>query len=136
MRQALGDAQYSMNSQLGGSRDSDPEKASVTDPIPRANRLSGTRIWMGDGSAKNYTFGSPLPAYEITQGMISGIQDANMFSWPWMWKQDWLGWNAQAHPNESNNFVFGDGHTDSVALAEWDDMGPDQRRDFTGSGAP
>ncbi len=92
---------YGINRYLGGqSAASDPNK-----PL-KITRLTSAAFWFGDGR---------LPG-SLDMSLYLTADPIAMYMVPWPWDPIWKG--LTSHPNRAANFVFGDGHAESVTLKD------------------
>jgi len=92
---------------------------------PKDDRLDGRTVWFGDGHVENVITPADLAVTKYLYFKTSSM--------PWNWDPNY---EVQTHPNESNNFVFGDGHAESVPYEEYAAMTLNQLRDFTAQPFP
>lgn len=83
---------YGLNERLGGV------KGSSMPAVPKTRYLTSRKYWYGDGKFG----GSEYYCWEFMNAVPGGYI-------PWMWQ-----FGKDGHPGNSANFVFGDGHTQSV----------------------
>lgn len=113
-------SQYSINERLGGW------KGNHT-PVPgalRARLLTSRKFWWGDGNfgnagtnlSENRANGMHHMPCGSSQRDAVGANPLEEISIPWVWQ---AGDYAQGHPNNASNFVFGDGHVESIKFSTW-----------------
>lgn len=116
---------YGLNDTLGGrlrSNNAVRREWYPQDP-PRDSLLDSEQFWFGDAQAKYNS--SPIRFQKYIE-----LKDATM-PWPWDFTRDYT-----RHPSMATNFVFGDGHADSVPWAVYAGQSPNQVQDFAGQPYP
>jgi len=95
---------YGLNCYLGGQKQFFGWEA----PPPKMALLSAGAFWFAD--ARAFASGGAWDFHSVLTISTAGVPSSN---WPWTWeypgRPDW-----QGHPGKRTNFVYGDGHVDSV----------------------
>ena len=116
---------YGINTYLGGS----PDVGGVAMPIPRSTTLTGSTFWFADGRALLYTSGRA--GYDFHPVLNLSYNSSPSSNWPWNWPSS-SSVSVPGHPNQTNNFVFGDGHVEGVRRTTFVNMSTTQRKLFIG----
>lgn len=116
---------YGINTYLGSTTDIGGEAV----PIPRSTILTSSTYWFGDGRALLYTTGRA--GYDFHPVLNLTYNSTPNSNWPWNWPTT-SSVSATGHPNQSNNFVYGDGHGESVRRDQFVNMSVNQRKIFVG----
>jgi prepilin-type N-terminal cleavage/methylation domain-containing protein len=118
---------YGINEYLGGAK----KVGSTPIPIPRSTMLRQDTFWFADGRA----FDS-LGAWDFHPILILSYatlpSTGGGYVGPWNWENSECPYFDSGHPGRTNNFVFGDAHTESVTESQWDGYQMQQRRRFVG----
>jgi prepilin-type N-terminal cleavage/methylation domain-containing protein/prepilin-type processing-associated H-X9-DG protein len=128
---------YGLNHVFGGLRTRDSNTGQPRANLPRAFDLRTEAYWFGDGhitwqgGKQEFKVHSRLNASSSQQ--VKGIGTTR---WPWAWR-DSTNNPAQlpinvGHPNETANFVFGDGHAEGRSHADYTGMALDSKRRWVG----
>lgn len=109
---------YGLNAWLGGQTQ---PSAGVFAPRPKNKLLKPHTYWFGDAR------------YITTTRDFHSVLNISTFispsgNWPWNW---WLT-DVQTHPQQMNNFAFGDGHVEGVSRAQFMGMNDRQVKLFLG----
>lgn len=96
---------------------------------PKMYMLTAHIAWFGDGPLDDYTSGTtfdfnPAQKWPDTTAMPND-------QWPWNWEAN-TKYNFPGHPNNTNNFVFGDGHAEGVSRETYRNFPTAQRWRFIG----
>jgi prepilin-type processing-associated H-X9-DG protein len=117
IRPACNGYTYALNSYLGGRMQYTAGNA----PLPKAGLLSSTIYWFGDGPAALSTTAGDLGFDFSATLRLDAPTNTPTTNWPWCWPTPSVtkGWNFAGHPNGAANFVFGDGHCESIAPSQF-----------------
>ncbi len=112
---------YGLNAHLGG------QKVGTDPPLPKIGLLKPHTFWFGD--ARPYL---TVDGWDFHS--VLNISTFNVFStnWPWNWQMP----TWQTHPQQTNNFVFGDGHVEGITVSEFTKWAPSAGRVKQFVGAP
>jgi len=116
---------YSINQYLGGMRDfkvSTPNTKVARRPEVRM--LKPTSFWFCD--ARVFASGGAWDFHAVVN--LNYTENTPTGNWPWCW-QNVVG-NFRGHPNSSSNFVFGDGHAESIPSGTFEKMSQAERKIF------
>jgi prepilin-type N-terminal cleavage/methylation domain-containing protein/prepilin-type processing-associated H-X9-DG protein len=116
---------YGLNDCLGGRRSwGSPTGSPPFAAAPKSNWLKSTKFWFGDArpasAANGWDF---VPVLLLTSSTLAS-------GGPWCWPTST--YTFQAHPGGTANFVFGDGHVESMSKAQFVKMSAAQRNLFNG----
>src|SRR5690606_36195510 len=90
---------------------------------PTEALLDGEQFWFGDAHVQS----TAMPP------TFSKFLDLDQTSMPWSWDSSH---QATRHPNQGQNFVFGDGHAATLAWDNYQAMDPLMARRLTGQPWP
>lgn len=104
---------YGLNQYLGGRKyKTSGSPAADPAPSPRLNLLKADTFWFGDGRLLSFSNGFDFD----TTLELAGTNTGPQVKWPWNWDSSSVtnGFDLDGHANHTNNFLFGDGHVESV----------------------
>lgn len=113
--------QYTLNGNTGGLRKPDTNP-SPGPRVPTMDLLSSSTWWFADG---NLTYVTARDSYSTAVNMEFNNPSVNAYSTTVPWTFDFAD-SMTTHPNAAANFVYGDGHVNSLTadgLAAIDDNG-------------
>lgn len=119
---------YGLNQYLGGGHTS---SGGVNGPAPRTKLLSDKAYWFGE--ARIFNSGG----WDFHPTLSLSTATAPNGNFPWNWQNTGNGGSSPAttfkgHPNNTNFFVFGDGHCAGVTQNEYLKMSAAEQKIFTG----
>jgi len=102
--------------------------------IPRTKILKVDTFWFGEGAT--VSSGNAGIVWDIRQTLSYGMPPVTTVSasWPWPWDSSTATFGSKwaSHPSRRANFVYGDGHVDSMTSGELQSMSQAQLNRFTG----
>lgn len=114
---------YGLNNNLGGTKQSGSPVPNKFWPRPTTKLLSPKKFWFAE--ARVFASSGAWDFHPILSLSNSATPSTN---WPWNWKGG-VG-DFKTHPNNVNNFAFGDGHVEGVRQADFQTMNPSERKIF------
>jgi prepilin-type N-terminal cleavage/methylation domain-containing protein/prepilin-type processing-associated H-X9-DG protein len=118
---------YALNEFLGGRR----TFGTNIPPVPKLTLLKNDRFWFTEGGPVYF---SATNNYDFLPWTTIGTTSPNN-RWPWPWDlKDVGGFTFGSHPRFQANFVFGDGHVESLTRKDFEAIRsvPGRLNRFTG----
>ncbi len=84
-----------------------------TPSVPKVRHLSPDKFWFTDGRVSFYN------GWQFDSRVDMILKSGNRFPWPYRPVKASSNPTFEGHPNQSANFVFGDGHAESIPYKEF-----------------
>lgn len=122
---------YGINAYVGGRRDFSNSSTTRIMPNPKTTMLSPNTYWFADSRISSYSGGTwDFHPYLLLNSTSLPTNDT---TWPWHWPVNPDRPVFNGHPNVSTNFVFGDGHGESIRRSQYMAMSGARLNTFVGN---
>ena len=117
-----------MNYWLGGEYDYAPYLSDYNGPvIPKLSDLTSEKFWFCDGGVGTYTSSWQWSGRAWGFANTATLEtNSTRYAGPWMWTNysligetvSFTGQQLEGHPHDTANFLFGDGHCETLSLED------------------
>lgn len=118
---------YAINEFLGGQKWWNVNSVVTAAPVPRLRMLKSYTYWFAEADATYF----PATA-NFDFRTTTALSGSNKVWWPWAWDLRDQGERFRSHSGYNANFVFGDGHVESLTRRQFEAMSTAEKKRFMG----